>query len=297
MSSLTCSAIRYRLGDVASLKDFERKIGRLGRGARWRGCDLLVLPEYCTFDLLGVVGPTSSVNEQLAGLANLEKEYRAILSDLAQSLGLYVVGGSLPVARDSALVPVCFVAAPCGTVAEQAKLHLTRLEREIWEFVEGTSLQIFSSSFGKFVILLCYDIEFPELARLAAEQAAEILVVPACTRGRAAFDRVRYCALARAVENQMYVVQAATVGDCAVEPDGFTAYGSAAILTPCDEGFPQGGVLSETTDNGEGFAEGRLDLEAIRDVRRDGTVRTLADWQDDAGREIKVGVVDLEQNC
>jgi len=62
-----------------------------------------------------------------------------------------------------------------------------------------------TDSRGDFGILICYDIEFPEVARVLAEAGAEILFVPSCTDGREGFCRVRYCAQARAIENQVYV--------------------------------------------------------------------------------------------
>ena len=78
---------------------------------------------------------------------------------------------------------------------------------------------------GNIAILICYDVEFPEVARVMAEAGAEILFVPSCTDGREGFCRVRYCAQARAIENQVYVAMTGTVGNL---PTGAS---SATILS------------------------------------------------------------------
>lgn len=102
---------------------------------------------------------------------------------------------------------------PNGNVFEQDKIHRTRWEREKWNTDAGDKLHLFETPFGKIAILICYDIEFPELARMVCEAGADILMVPSCTDDRQGFLRVRYCCHARAIENQVFVVMTSTVGN------------------------------------------------------------------------------------
>src|SRR5690606_25411464 len=123
--------------------------------------------------------------------------------------------------------------------------HMTRFEREEWIVSARDCLKVIETSFGKVAITICYDVEFPELARAAARQGAQILLVPSCTDDRQGFLRVRYCAHSRAIENQMYVIQSSTVGSLPNVPAVSLNYGQAAILTPSDFPFSRDGILAE----------------------------------------------------
>ena len=89
---------------------------------------------------------------------------------------------------------------------------MTRFETEEWNVSPDSDLHVFDTEFGRMAVAICYDVEFPEIARAAAREGAHILAVPSCTDDRQGFLRVRYCAQARAIENQMYVIHASTVG-------------------------------------------------------------------------------------
>ncbi len=112
---------------------------------------------------------------------------------------------------------------------------------EKWNTDAGDTLKLFDTPFGKIAILICYDIEFPEQARMVCEAGADILFVPSCTDDRQGFLRVRYCCHARAIENQVFVVMTNTVGNLAVEGLGMH-YGRAAIITP--SGLPSRATAS-----------------------------------------------------
>ena len=154
---------------------------------------------------------------------------------------------------------------------------MTRFEREEWHVCARNSLRIFETDFGNVAIAICYDVEFPEIARAAARKGAHILLVPSCTDERQGYLRVRYCAHARAIENQMYVVQAHTVGSLPMVPAVSLNYGQAAILTPSDFAFSRDGILGEGTPNQEMMVIGELNLETITSARASGTVLPLLD--------------------
>jgi predicted amidohydrolase len=126
-------------------------------------------------------------------------------------------------------------------------------------------------------VAICYDVEFPEIARAAARRGCDLLVVPSCTDDRQGFLRVRYCAQARAIENQMFVVHACTVGSLPMVPAVALNYGQASILTPSDFAFARDGIRAEGHVNTEMLVLADLDFEMLRESRETGTVLPLRD--------------------
>jgi predicted amidohydrolase len=167
--------------------------------------------------------------------------------------------------------------APSGQHGIQRKLHMTRFEAEEWFVSPGTHLRVFETDIGRLAVNVCYDVEFPELARAAARLGAYILVAPSCTDDRQGYLRVRYCAQARAIENQLYVIQSCTVGSLPMVPAVSLNYGQAAILTPSDFSFSRDGILAEGVPNQESMVIGELNLTTIQETRASGTVLPLRD--------------------
>src|SRR5690606_7047224 len=138
--------------------------------------------------------------------------YRESMVALARKHQLYLVGGSHPVREGSALYNRCHLFTPTGAVYGQDKLHLTPTERALWGFSSGDRLRVFETPMGRVSALVCYDIEFPELARLLTLAGTTIVFVPFSTDEKQAYWRVRHSAQARAVENSIYVVLAGNAG-------------------------------------------------------------------------------------
>jgi predicted amidohydrolase len=115
-----------------------------------------------------------------------------------------------------------------------------------------------------------------------AEAGAQILFVPSCTDERQGFCRVRYCAQARASENQIYVAMAGTVGNLPEVPHMATHYGQAAILTPSDYFFARDGIAAEGNVNQEQMVLSDVDLDLLEERRVNGTVLPLNDLIRDA---------------
>jgi predicted amidohydrolase len=178
---------------------------------------------------------------------------------------------------------------PEGVIGHQDKQIMTRFEREIWDVIPGSGLTLFDTALGKIGVVICYDSEFPLLARALVEAGAEILLAPSCTDSMAGFTRVRVGSMARALENQCVVMHAPTVGLCDFCPAVDENVGAASIYGPPDRGFPPSGILAETALNAPGWAVAEVSLEAIRAVRRDGGVLNHAHWAEQAPR-IRHGV-------
>ena len=194
---------------------------------------------------------------------------------------------------DDRLLNACPVVAPSGAVGLQAKLHLTPTERE-WGFDVGDRLQVFETPHGRIGVAICYDVEFPEIARLLAMSGADILFVPFSTDERKAYQRVRYTAAARAVENAMYVVLSGNAGSVRTR-NYLLNYARSAVLTPSDFGFPDLAVIAEADPNIETVVVADLDLAALAQYRLDGSVRPLHDLRPDLYRTIAEHPINVER--
>ena len=194
--------------------------------------------------------------------------------------------------NDGRVYNQCFFFGRRAIAARKAS-WLTRFESEDWRVSPHSSLKIFETSFGKVAVAICYDVEFPEIARAAARQDAHTLIVPRCTDERQGFLRVRYCAHARAIENQMYVIHSSTVGSLPMIPAASLNYGQAAILTPSDFAFSRDGIMAEGVFNQEMMVIGELNLKTIADARSTATTLPLRDSQNTAERVAKVEVIAL----
>jgi predicted amidohydrolase len=88
---------------------------------------------------------------------------------------------------------------------------------------------------------------------------------------------VRYCAQARTVENQIYVIHSSTVGGLPRVPSCALNYGQASLLSPSDYAFARDGILAEGQANHEMMIVGELDMEALENSHENGTVLPLRD--------------------
>jgi predicted amidohydrolase len=277
-SPLRVAAVQYYVRPVASFDQFAEQVtGLVGTAADYKA-RLVVFPEYFTVQLLTLGNTHDPITGQVRDLARQVPAYRDLLSGLATRHGLYIVGGSIPGRGDNGdLHNECHIFGPTGGHAVQGKLHMTRWEREEWQVSSSRGLKVFDTDFGRMAVAICYDVEFPELARAAAHRGCDVLVVPSCTDDRQGFLRVRYCAQARAIENQLYVVHACTVGSLPMVPAVSLNYGQASILTPSDFRFARDGILAEGQVNSEMMVLGDLDLDLLRESRERGTVLPLRD--------------------
>lgn len=281
MNSMRVAALQYYIRPVKSFDDFALQVEALVETAKDYKVKLLTFPEYFTVQLLTLGNVKRPIIDQVRDLAKQEERIVNFLSELAKKNKMIIVGGTMPGFSDGQdkVLNKCYVFAPDGSHSSQAKLHMTRFEKEEWFISPGTRLRIFECDYGKFAVTICYDVEFPEIARAAARLGASFLVVPSCTDDRQGYLRVRYCAQARAVENQMYVIHSPTVGSLPMVPVVSLNYGQAAIYTPSDYSFARDGLLAEGAVNQESMIIGDLNLSLIEQTRLHGTVLPLHDSQ------------------
>jgi predicted amidohydrolase len=279
MERLRVASLQYLIRPVSSFEQFRDQVEGLVDTASDYGCQLLVFPEYFTVQLLTLGDVRRPIHEQIRGLAADRDRFVNLMRDAARTHGIYVVAGTIPEidASTGALHNRAYFCSPQGDIGVQGKLKMTRFEREDWKVSSSKTLRVFETTFGRVAIAICYDVEFPEIARAAARLDAHILVVPSCTDDRQGFLRVRYCAHARTIENQMYVIHSCTVGSLPMVPAVSLNYGQASILTPNDFPFARDGILAEGHPNQEMMVIGELNLRTIVETRESGTVIPLLD--------------------
>jgi len=275
------AAVQYLLRPIASFDDFAHQVEFFVHSAKDYKAHFVLFPEFFTMQLLSYINepaPALAVRH----LARLAPQYEELFIRLAKETGIYIIGGTHPVFQRGKVFNAAHLFTPNGQVFRQKKVHLTPTESGPYQLSRGHGLYLYHTDFGNIAILICYDVEFPEVARVMAEAGAEILFVPSCTDGREGFCRVRYCAQARAIENQIYVAMTGTVGNLPLVPYMNTNYGQAAILTPSDYFFARDGIAAEGTINQEQLVVADVDLDLLDEQRVNGSVIPLQDLIKDA---------------
>ncbi|MCG8422317.1 MAG: GNAT family N-acetyltransferase [Proteobacteria bacterium] len=253
--------------------------------------DFALFPEYFSAPLLAQFQHRAPA-EAMRGLAAYTEEIRDRIAKLAVSYNINIVVGSMPLYRDQKLYNVSFLLRRDGTREAQYKLHITPDERSYWGVVGGTRLRVFDTDIGKIGILICYDIEFPELSRILSERGAQILFVPFCTDTKNGYLRVRRCAQARAIENECYVAITGSVGSMPEVENMDIQYAQTAVFSPSDFAFPGDAVMAQTTPNTETTLIVDVDLDNLKELRSQGSVRNYQDRRRDLYRVDWLGKVD-----
>lgn len=221
----------------------------------------------------------SSLSKQLLALQSLLDDYIKLYQCLAQKHQCYIQAGTFPVAIEPEVYRNrAYLFWPDGRFDFQDKIMMTRFENEQWLIKKGQELKCFDTEFGKIAINICYDSEFPLLARKQAEAGATLILVPSCTDTVAGFHRVKIGCQARALENQCYVVQACLVGEAPWSEAVDINVGSAGVYTPVDRGFPDNGILASGVLNKVEWVIAELSLGSVATVREQGQVFNYRDW-------------------
>ncbi|MEI4473323.1 carbon-nitrogen hydrolase family protein [Frigidibacter sp. MR17.24] len=285
MTTLVAAAA-YPLDFLADWQAYEAKLTRWVAEAAGQGAALLVFPEYGAMELasLGGAEVAADLDRALAEVAGHAEAHWALNERLARAHGVTILAASVPVVTAPGAVPVNRAAlfGPGGRIGHQDKVMMTRFEREQWHIAAGQGLSVFDTAVGRVGICICYDSEFPLIARALCEAGAEILLVPSCTDSHAGFTRVRVGAMARALENQCVAIQSPTVGLAAWCPAVDENWGRAAVYGPADRGWPDTGILAETGMNVPGWCLAEISLDLVRDSRADGGVMPFAHWPEQA---------------
>lgn len=272
------ACIQYQQRRVRSFEEFAENVEYFIDVVADYKSDFAVLPELFTLQLLSIENEQIPPDQAIATLTKYTEPLKELLSRLAVHYNINIIGGSHPTRdEDGDIVNVCYVCLRDGSIHAQAKIHPTPNEAYWWSIVGADDVGTIMTDCGPIGVMICYDSEFPELARHLVDQGAQILFVPFCTDERKSYLRVRYCCQARAVENQVYVAMAGNVGNLPGVANMDIQYAQSCILTPCDFPFDRDGVAADTTPNAEMVAIADLNMDALRQARMTGTVQNLRD--------------------
>ncbi|TWT37673.1 (R)-stereoselective amidase [Posidoniimonas corsicana] len=274
-------AAQYQMRPLADWQQFAYQVEFFADAANEYHCHFLLMPEMFTAQLFSLLPAELESFEAVKRLAEWTDQYKELCLRMAAKHGLYLIGGSHPALVDDELRNRAYLFTPSGETYWQDKLHITSVERQYYGMQPGDALKVFDTPVGRIGILICYDVEFPELTRLLVQNGIEILFVPFAVYERKGYHRVRYCAQARAVENVIYVALAGSVGNLPQVRSFLINYAQSAICTPCDFSFPKDGIIAEAEPNVETVVIGELDLNDLSVQRDIGSVLPLQDRRDD----------------
>ncbi|WP_409300584.1 carbon-nitrogen hydrolase family protein [Peribacillus sp. SCS-155] len=277
---LRVSAIQYHLKTINSFKDFANQCEHYLRSAQEFNAEFVLFPEFFTTQLLSI-GSNQGTKLTINELPGFTEQYRALFSFFAKETRMHIIAGTHVINKDGRLLNVAHLFYPDGRIGEQAKLHITPTEKTEWNITSGDDLTVFDTEKGKIAILTCYDIEFPEIVRMAKAKGADVIFCPSCTDDRHGYYRVRYSCHARAIENQVYVVVTGTVGSLPTVDFMRANFTQAAVISPNDVPFPPKGIMVEGELNDDMIVVADLDLALLYNIRSSGSVTTWRDRRTD----------------
>jgi nitrilase len=231
---------------------------RLVTQAAQGGAQLVLLPEYWA-----IMGLNDSDKVKVAEPLG-KGPIQDFMSGLARELGIWLIGGTLPLASDEPekVINTTLVYNPQGEhVGRYDKIHLFGFTKgsesynESKTIVPGTHVGAFEAPFGKVGMSVCYDLRFPELFR--ALGPVSLIVVPAAFTYTTGMAHWEILLRARAIENQCYVLAAAQGG---THPNGRRTWGHSMLIDPW-------GAVKSVLAEGEGVVAGEIDLGYMQGVR------------------------------
>lgn len=246
--------------------------------------DFILFPEIFNAPLLGAYNDLNQAEAMRKLASTATAPIIAKMQEFAVSYNVNIIAGSLPLVENERLYNVAYFCRRDGTMDSMKKLHITPSERESFGMVGGDTLCAFDSDCGKIAVLICYDVQFPELSRLLRDQGAEILFVPYMTDLQTGYQRVRFCAHARAIENEMYVAITGSVGNLPRVDNMDIQYSQSAVFCPSDFAFPSNGIIAEATPNTEMVLLADVDLTMLKHLHEEGSVNNLKDRRSDLFR-------------
>ncbi|WP_374301889.1 carbon-nitrogen hydrolase family protein [Ferrovibrio sp.] len=290
---------QYPIGQFAALEDWQANAAAWLGQATEAGAQLLLFPEYGGMELASLL-PQATQRDLIGQIAAMQHYHDAFVetyASLARQYGVFVVAPSLPVKQGDGFINRAYVFSPHGAMGFQDKRQMTRFEREEWIIQGGAGLKIFEAKIGgetiRFGINICYDIEFPLIAHAQAVAGADLVLAPSCTDTLAGANRVLVGARARALENQIYVAVAPTVGNAAWSPAVDVNVGWAGVFATPDRGLPDDGVIVQGELNRPGWIYADLDFGLLRRARDNAQVFIRRDWDGQMQPSLAVAVETL----
>lgn len=272
------ATVQYAQRSIKSFEEFEQIVTYFVDVVADYRADFVCFPELFTLQLLSIANEPIPPDKAIAKLTDYTPALKDMFQRLAIKFNVNIIAGSHPtLTEDGHIRNIAYVCLRDGSIYAQDKIHATPNERYWWHIEGGDALEVIPTDCGPIGVLICYDSEFPELARHLTDQGANILFVPFCTDERQSYLRVRYSCQARAVENQCFVVMSGNVGNLPRVSNMDIQYAQSCILTPCDFPFARDGIAADTTPNVETVAFADVRIESLLNARQEGTVQNLND--------------------
>lgn len=238
--------------------------------------DFALFPEFFNAPLMAEYNHLTE-SDAIRKLSIYTERVKNEFARLSIAYNINIISGSMPEIVDDSLYNVGYLCKRDGTIERYEKMHVTPDEVKVWGMKGGNGIRTFDTDCGKIGILICYDVEFPELSRILADDGMDILFVPFLTDTQNGFSRVRNCAQARAIENECYVAIAGNVGNLPKVHNMDIQYGQSMVFTPCDFAFPTNGIKAEATPNTEMILIADVDIDLLRELNNFGSVKNLKD--------------------
>ena len=272
--------VQWQMRLFKDIEDFYDQVEFFVDAVSDYGADFVMFPEFFNTPLMS---PYNHLPERAAmeKLAELTAEIVAKLQEFAVSYNVNIIAGSMPIMEYKKLYNASYLCHRNGSVDVHKKIHITPNEIKYYGMVGGNEIRTFDTDCGRVGLLICYDVEFPEVSRIMADQGMQILFVPYMTDTQNGYLRVRTCAQARAIENECYVAIAGCVGNLPRVNNMDIQYSQSAVFTPSDFAFPNNGIKAEATPNTEMVLIADVDLYALRDLHEYGTVKILKNRRKD----------------
>lgn len=277
--------VQYQMRAIQGFDEFAQQCEFFIDTASDYQCDFILFPELFTTQLLSCVAahrPGLAARQ----LAKFTPQYLEFFTQMALKYNVNVIGGSQFVVEHDTLYNVSYLFQRDGSIGKQYKMHITPSEKRWWGVSPGDRVEVFDTDCGVIGIQVCYDIEFPELTRIAAQKGAQIIFVPYNTDTQHGYLRVRLCAQARCIENHVYVAISGCTGNLPFVENADIHYAQSGIYTPADAGFARGAVAAECNPNVETVIIHDLDFELLRRHRESGAVQNWNDRRRDLYRVV-----------
>ncbi len=287
------ACVQYKVRKIHTFEDFANQVEYFVETAADYRSDFVLFPEFFSVQLLSILEPLSAIQGIRRLASEFSEPFIALMSGLAKKYGLYIIGGSHPIEEDGELYNKCLIFDPEGRYIAQPKLHITPAEKRYWGISGGHELVVLPTPKAKIAVQICYDVEFPDPCSYLADQGVEILFVPYCTDDRHGMLRVRYCAQARAIENQIFVATSGVIGNLPSVPSMDIHYGQAAVFTPSDFAFARDGIQAIADSNVETLLVTDLHMADLHRSRASGSVTPRLDRRKDLF-ELKVKLKNID---
>ena len=274
------AAVQYQMRTINNFDEFAEQCEYFVDVASDYRSDFVLFPEMFTMQMLSFM-PAERPEQSARRLSDFTDQYIQFFNRMAIKYNINIIGGSHLNVENETLYNISYLFRRDGSIDKQYKIQITPHEKKWWGVKGGDKIEVFDTDCGKIAIAICYDVQFPELVRIAATKGAKILFVPYNTDERRGYLRVRYCAQARAIENQMYVAITGCVGNLPKVENLDIHFSQSAIFTPSDVEFSREGIATEATPNTETIIYQDLDLQLLQRNREYGTVQPWKDLRKD----------------